>query len=232
MSAKSDLSYDRYPAANGEEWLMRIGAADAPAILILPPLLEELNRTRALIAAMMRGLAARGFGCWLPDFPGTGESERPLEACSWQDWQGAVASAAGHVAEASGRSIVVASLRGGCLLDGVGAACHWRFAPAEGRSLARDLIRSSLVAPQDESGPVSLLAGYPVHEQLLAAIESAEPAAAKALRTIRLESDRGEADHKIGGPALWRRSEPGNSPEMADALASDIAAWVGECGVS
>ena len=57
---------------------MRIGAADAPPILFVPPLFEEMNRTRALIAAIMRALAARGYGCWLPDLPGTGESLRAL----------------------------------------------------------------------------------------------------------------------------------------------------------
>ena len=57
---------------------MRIGRADAPAILFVPPLFEEMNRTRALIAAVMRRLAKRGHGCWLLDLGGTGESERDL----------------------------------------------------------------------------------------------------------------------------------------------------------
>jgi hypothetical protein len=46
---------------------MRIGASDAPPILFVPPLLEEMNRTRALIVSVMRRLAAQGLGCWLPD---------------------------------------------------------------------------------------------------------------------------------------------------------------------
>jgi hypothetical protein len=143
-----------------------------------------------------------------------------------------VTSAANHAATAAEHEVAIVSLRGGCLLDDVPAACHWRFAPAEGRSLARDLVRASLVAPQNEAGQVSLLAGYPVHEQLLATLESAEPAELKRLRIVRLESDRGEADHKLDGPALWRRSEPGHSPELAEALAADIDSWVRECGFS
>ena len=50
------LRYDRN--ANGD-WMMRVGP-DRPFILILPPLFEEMNRTRALIAGVMRSLAELG----------------------------------------------------------------------------------------------------------------------------------------------------------------------------
>jgi hypothetical protein len=49
------------------------------------------------------------------------------------------------------------------------------------------------------------------------------------VRTVRLASDRAEADAKIEGPALWRRSEPGNSAELADSIAADLQRWSGEC---
>ena len=77
MSA-AGLAYETYQSQGGPEWMMRIGAAEAPPILFVAPLFEEMNRTRALIVATMRRLAERGFGCWLPDLPGTGESERAL----------------------------------------------------------------------------------------------------------------------------------------------------------
>src|SRR5687768_8408820 len=96
---------------------MRIGAADAPAILFVPPLFEEMNRTRALIAAIMRRLASMGHGCWLPDLSGTGESERPLEQVEWDDWRHDVTAASAHVAGKTGKPPLVASLRGGCLID-------------------------------------------------------------------------------------------------------------------
>ncbi|MEA3065760.1 MAG: hypothetical protein QOJ27_2212, partial [Sphingomonadales bacterium] len=86
------LHYSRYRAGGRDEWMMRIGTG--PALLFLPPLFEEMNRTRALLAALMRRLAGEGYGCWLPDLPGTGESERPLEAVAWQDWRDAAGSAA------------------------------------------------------------------------------------------------------------------------------------------
>ena len=45
------------------------------------------------------------------------------------------------------------------------------------------------------------------------------------LRTVRLATDRAEADAKIEGPALWRRSEPGTSAALAEALAADLDEW-------
>jgi pimeloyl-ACP methyl ester carboxylesterase len=211
-------SFERYRTRHGEEWLMRIGAADGPPILFLPPLFEELNRTRALIAAIMRRLAAEGLSCLLPDLPGTGESERPLEAVGWEDWMEAVAAAAAETPR------VVASLRGGCLLDSaVPAGGRWRFAPAEGLSLVRDLERAGLV-----SGGGA--AGYAPSAGLLEALREASPSPEPGARTVRLASDRGEADAKLEGPALWRRSEPSTSSELASSIASDITGFARQCG--
>src|SRR5687768_16236691 len=114
---------------------MGIGTPHAPPILFLPPLFEELNRTRQLIAGVMRRVAARGSGCSLPDLPGTGESKRPLKAISWEMWRNAVKAAAEQLGRGE-RLVAVASIRGGCLLDdAVPAACAWRFAPVSGASL-------------------------------------------------------------------------------------------------
>lgn len=224
MRDGSGLAYDRY--MNDREWLTRVGPPDARPILFLPPLFEEMNRTRALIMAAMRALALRGFGCWLPDLPGTGESERPLEDCGWEDWREGARAAAEHVRTQSGQPLVTASIRGGCLLDdGLGAGRHWRFAPVEGASLARDLARSGLVGGGNA-------AGYAPPADLLAALGIASPAQVSPLRTVRLASDRAEADAKLTGPALWRRSEPGTSYELSDVMALDIRNWLdGPCAV-
>jgi pimeloyl-ACP methyl ester carboxylesterase len=231
VNANGGLAYDRYHTSGADEWLMRIGAADAPPILFLPPLLEEMNRTRALLAATMRDLAERGFGCWLPDLPGTGESERALDDCGWQDWTAAAADAADHVERIAGRRPAIAAVRGGCLLDAaVDAPCRWRFAPAEGASLARDLERSSLIAPDQQAGGAVILAGYPLSAAMREELKARSPVPVSPLRTLRLQSDRAEADHKLDGPALWRRSEPGHSPELAGGLAADLAAWIDRCG--
>jgi pimeloyl-ACP methyl ester carboxylesterase len=225
------LAYGRYRTGGSEEYMMRIGEASAPPILLLPPLFEEMNRTRAFLAWTMRALADQGFGCWLPDLPGTGESETALETCTMEQWRDAARDAGSHVADASGRQPVTASFRGGALLDdGVSAASAWRFAPAEGASLARDLIRSAMLPAEALQGPLVQLAGYPISDTMLAGLRNATLAHRARLRTVRLESDRAEADHKVAAPALWRRSEPTNSIETAELIASDIKTWCGQCG--
>lgn len=216
------LAYER--CSGSGEWLMRIGPAEAPPILFVPPLFEEMNRTRALLAGAMRALAGRGHGCWLLDLPGAGESERPLDGVGWDEWRSAVAAASRHVAAASGKQPHCASLRGGALLDDAAeAASYWRFAPAGGASLARDLGRAAMVGGAE-------LAGYPLSAPLMASLEAATPADVALLRVVKLDSDRTAADGRLAGPALWRRSEPGSSAELSEAIAADIDDWVRQCG--
>ncbi len=217
------LAFDRYTVSGFEEHMMRIGEADAPPVLFVPPLMEEMNRTRALIAAAMHKLAVRGFGCWLPDLPGTGESARPLESVSWDEWREGVAEAADHAAAASGRAPIVAAIRSGALTDDAAeGAGHWRFAPVSGASVARDMERSGL------AGGVAW-AGYAPPIELRERLQDAEPEPLVRLRTLRLASDRGPAEAKVTGPALWRRSEPGTSAALAEALAADLADWARAC---
>ncbi|MGZ8998930.1 MAG: hypothetical protein ACXW2T_08755 [Allosphingosinicella sp.] len=220
-----DFTYDRYPVDGTHEWRMAIGPSFAPPILFLPPLFEELNRTRALIVAVMRRVASRGHGCWLPDLPGTGESERPLENIDWESWRSAVRAAGDQLARSGSLPSTVA-IRGGCLLDDlVPALCAWRFAPVAGASLVRDLNRAGLT-----SGGGS--AGYFPSTLLLGPLERAEPQPLEPLRTVRLATDPAEADLKLEGLPLWRRAEPENSPELADRLAADIVEWIDRCAVS
>src|SRR3712207_3818567 len=174
--------------------MMRIGASDAPPILFVPPLFEEMNRTRALVVATMRRLAAEGFGAWLPDLPGTGESERALQEVSWEDWRGAVMASSAYVRENAGQLPLIAGIRGGCLLDDAAhGRCWWRFAPVAGSSLARDLNRASLAGGAD-------WAGYPASPALKSAVEAAEPSAVEPLRIAQLASSAGAADAKLAGP--------------------------------
>jgi pimeloyl-ACP methyl ester carboxylesterase len=201
---------------------MAVGSPHAPPVLFLPPLFEELNRTRALIAGIMRRVAARGYGCWLPDLPGTGESERALETAGWEQWREAVAAAAAQICH-GGKVAAVVGIRGGCLLDDrVPAQCAWRFAPVAGASLTRDLSRAGLAAGGG-------MAGYSAPELLLKPLERAIPAPIDTLRIIRLESDPADADLKIKGPPLWRRAEPEQAPDLAALLAADIIDWAGQC---
>jgi alpha-beta hydrolase superfamily lysophospholipase len=219
--SEADLAFARFESGGRPEWLMRIGAEDAPAILFVPPLFEEMNRTRALLAAVMRRLAGEGFGCWLPDLSGTGESERDLGEVTWDDWRHDVTAASVYVTEKAGRPLV-ASLRGGALLDdGAEARGWWRFAPVDGLALQRDMVRAGLAGVE--------WAGYAPSDALKAGLAGATQKEVAPLRTTRLDTDAQPADLKVDGPSLWRRSEPGTSDALAEALAEDLATWSRAC---
>lgn len=214
-------AFARFESGGRQEWLMRVGAAEASPILFVPPLFEEMNRTRALLAAVMRRLAADGFGCWLPDLSGTGESERDLGEVAWTEWRHDVTAATAYVTEKAGK-VLVASVRGGVLLDdGAAARGWWRFAPVDGLALQRDMVRAGLAGVE--------WAGYAPSDSLKAGLAGATAADVSPLRTVRLATDAQEADLKVDGPALWRRSEPGTSDELAAALAADLAEWSRAC---
>jgi hypothetical protein len=57
------------------------------------------------------------------------------------------------------------------------------------------------------------LAGWHIGPEMFAALESAEPSEALTL----VDQDA------LGGPGLWLRAEPDESPEQADALAAILA---------
>lgn len=218
---QASLAFARFESGGRQEWLMRIGAEDAPAILFVPPLFEEMNRTRALLAAVMRRLAAQGFGCWLADLSGTGESERDLGEVLWDDWRHDVTSAAIHITEKAGKPLI-ASLRGGVLVDDEAAGRGWwRFAPVDGLALQRDMVRAGLAGVE--------WAGYAPGDALKAGLAGATQRGVSPLRTVRLDTDAQPADLKVDGPALWRRSEPGTSDALAETLAADLAQWSTEC---
>ena len=207
--------------------IMSHGPETGPQLLIVPPLFEELNRTRKLLSDIMRRLAEGGIGSHLPDLPGTGESEHPLELFEWTDWRHAV----GNVADQCNATAIF-SFRGGCLLDEVVREKPiFRFSPVDGKRLIRDLIRSRSITDAEfdsdaqkavfETGPTNL-GGYPVRPELARAVRDAAPATIDDITTIRLETEYGDADWKVSGPALWRRAEPSGAPELTDGLAAVI----------
>lgn len=227
---KSGLAYRTYRWRGEQEWLTEVG--EGPAILIAPPLFEELNRCRALLMAIMRRLADAGFKSVLPDLPGTGESERAIGEIGLADWAGAFAAVASEYDMPR-----VAAFRGGSLVSGAGAA--WRLSPVAGAALARDLVRARRAAGASESGAAIEaaarertieFAGYPLPPALFASLSAASPPVDLAgSRTVRLDTDPAEADLKLPGKPLWRQSEPGNDLALAARLAADIADWARAC---
>ncbi|HWT42435.1 MAG TPA: hypothetical protein VN152_07290, partial [Sphingopyxis sp.] len=116
------------------EHILRIDPAGVPraTILIVPPLFEEANRTRRTLVLAMRALATDGFAAWLPDLPGQNESLVPLAHVDLARWQEALAKVAADV----DGPVIIASVRGGALIDHrAEAAAWWRLAPVGGASL-------------------------------------------------------------------------------------------------
>jgi hypothetical protein len=207
-----------YSWHGGDELWLRHGATYPLQVIIIEPLFEEANRCRRLLVSVMRGLAANGIGSVLPDLPGTGESRTDISIVPFSDWQEALSAVTEMV-----KPVIIASLRGGALLDGgLGAKGYWRFAPETGARIVRDLKRTQL------SGS-ALYAGHAISDDFLAALEAAQTAPIAPLRTVRLESDAGEADAKIAGSPLWRRAEPGDDAALTAALVADLTEWVKTC---
>ena len=216
--------------------MLRFGPQDAPTVILAMPLFEEANRTRAFLAGLLRRLTARGIGGALPDLPGQGESLVATEAARLDDWRAAFAAAAATLPG----PVHVAAVRGGALADTLAtAASRWHFAPAAGDALVRELLRTRLTAggleafdPLDpaDDGPPIVLAGNRIARPLLRALHVAERLPDGVVQTVRLESDPAAADRKLAGAPLWRRSEPGDDPVLAEALADDLTQWVRACG--
>lgn len=187
--------------------------------LVFEPLFEESNRTRRMLAMVARALGEREIGVTICCLPGTGESLTDIAGVSLADWR-----AGAREGIAAIQPTIIASLRGGVLVDDRGTAKGWwRFAPETGARIVRDLRRTQLAG---ESG---LYAGHRLSDAFLTDLEAATPAAVAPLRVARLESDAGEADIKLPGSPLWRRAEPGEDGELAAAIAADLAEWTMTC---
>lgn len=220
------------------EHRLRIDPAGTPraTVLIVPPLFEEANRTRRTLVLAMRALAAEGFGAMLSDLPGQNESLVPLERVDLARWQDALVKVAAGI----DGPILVASVRGGVLIDHqVKAAAWWRLAPAGGASLLRTLMRarvsadreagltSSLESLQEEAKTRPLLvAGNRLSPEMVAQLGTSEAQAVEPLRNVGVAADG------IAGTPLWLRAEPGEDAAMAAAIAADISAWSTTCGIS
>lgn len=225
-------------AGHAPEHQLRIDPAGPPraTIVFVPPLFEEANRTRRTLVLAMRALVADGFAALLPDLPGQNESLVPLVNVDLDQWQAALDAVTGAI----DGPIIVASVRGGALIDHrVKAAAWWRLAPVGGASLLRTLMRARASADREagiassleslqaaaQTAPL-LLAGNALSPAMIAGLCAAEAQPVEPLRSILL----GEGG--IVGTPLWLRAEPGEDADIARAIAADIAAWSKTCGIS
>jgi pimeloyl-ACP methyl ester carboxylesterase len=208
-------------------------SAPRATILFVPPLFEEANRTRRTLVLAMHALATQGFASVLPDLPGQNESLVPLEDVHLAQWLAALAD----VADAIDGPLIIASVRGGALIDHrAKAAAWWRLAPVGGASLLRTLMRARIAADREAGITASLeslqertkTAGNRLSPAMVAQLRSAEAQPVAPLRSVTL----GSGDDAIAGTPLWLRAEPGEDGAMAAAIAADITAWSKTCGIS
>lgn len=218
-----------YPCPGGDtarddrdEFALAFDRGRKHRLLIVPALFEEANRMRRLTVEVMRRLDAAGIDCFLPDLPGCNESLASLDVQTLDTWRAAMATAARHFAATHGLGI-----RGGTLLQP--DLPGWRYAPAKGANLLRQMLRARIMASR-EAGLTETqeslleigrsegleLAGYRLGPGLLDQLQAAVPG-----------SQGSEIDQEtVGGSGLWLRAEPGEDRAQADALAAIVAVGI------
>jgi hypothetical protein len=219
--------YLTYAAAGRDELCLSFGGANSRRILIIPPLFDEMNRVRRVLATAMRDLAERDVGSILIDLPGCNESLASLQDQSLSKWRDAVTACSEQL-----NVTHIASLRGGALIDdGKPELPHWRLAPVKGASLLKTMIRTRIagekeagnvvtegaILAQAEAAPVEL-AGNLLGPAMLAQLAVAEPVALPQLTERKLGED-------IMGAPLWLRAEPQDDAEFAANIAADLNRW-------
>ncbi len=226
-----------YAWAGGTEAWFRHGKAGQKLVIAALPPFEEANRTRALMMRVLMQLTVHGISVALPDLPGAGESLIATEDARLSHWREAYAAA---VAEArrDHPEIHSVAIRAGALIDvEAEVASCWRLTPQDGASLHRELGRVAKAAALEDretiewpsASAVVEIAGNRISNDLLAELLTDYPLPSAPVRVIRLTGDAAPADRYIDGVSLWRRAEPDQDLDLADALADDIADWITRC---
>ena len=117
-------------------------------VLLLPPLLEELNKSRRQLNQLALALQAAGRGVLLVDWSGTGDSGAELADVTWSHWQAEVAQARAFLAERYRQPPILCALRGGALLLPEHPDCDWWLcAPVlDGQQQLTQWLRLKLMA--------------------------------------------------------------------------------------
>lgn len=213
------------PEGITDELAVAFEAERGARLLIVPPMFEEMNRTRRFLIETQRRLDAAGVDSILPDLPGCNESLQAFTAQSLGSWRNAMACAARHF-----RATHVLGVRGGALVF-PSALPGWVLEPVKGASILRQLLRARVLTAREaglEENSADLLesgrnqglelAGYRLGAALVAGLDAALP---------EDEGQRGIRQSELGGGgALWLRSEPGEDPVQSAALAGIIAAEI------
>lgn len=211
----------------------RPDGANPPAhwVLLAPPLVEELNKSRRTLSLFGRSLAAAGMGFLMLDLFGTGDSEGDFRAATWHGWIQDLAFARRWLLDRGAVCVDLLAVRGGALLA-------WDYlAEAEvdhlmlwqpvlnGRQLMAQLLRLRLAANimgrGDGETATALrerlgreqwleIAGYGFSADLVAGLERTEV---------------GPLDGRRIGTLDWFQVQPGAEQPLPLPAQRAIAAW-------
>jgi hypothetical protein len=205
------------PGGPSEEYALALDRNRSRRLLIVPPLFDEANRMRRMLADFMRLIDQAGVDSFLPDLPGCNESLQDFSAQSLHAWRNAMQIAARHF-----RATDVLAVRGGALVF-PNALPGWALEPAKGATILRQLIRARVIASREEGSHEDSaallelgrtegleLAGWRLGASLVAGLENALP---------QVEGHHMIAQSQLGGAGLWLRAEPAPAPAQSAALA-------------
>ncbi len=205
-----------------EELVLQFDQSRAHRLLLLPALFDEANKLRKMTVELMRLLDHSGIDSFLPDLPGTNESNEPLEKQNLESWRNSAEQAAVHFGATQ-----VLSIRGGTLVAPAQLP-GWQYAPLSGAKVLRSMLRARTIAARELGQNENIealqslgrdngieLAGWHLGPDMFSQLESAEPRSASEQIEIPQSA--------LGGPGLWLRAEPDEDPAQANALAAIIA---------
>lgn len=213
----------RYPFGDGDgEYALACDKNRRWRLLIIPALFDEGNKLRRFSVDLVRRFDAAGIDSFLPDLPGTNESLTALGTIAPASWHEAVGAAAAHFGATHALGI-----RGGALFVPT-ALPGWLYAPANGATLLRQLMRARMIASREAGREESQemlftqgreggleLGGYALGAAMIRDFPSCVPPVSPHVATI--EQD------EVGGSGLWLRAEPDDDTNQADKLAALVA---------
>lgn len=214
------------PTPNGgtvDEYAFVLDRSRQKRVLILPAWFEEASRMRRFTVEVMRRLDEAGVDSFLPDLPGCNESLSLLANQTPDGWRDMATAAAKHF-----NATHVLGIRGGGLILPASLP-GWHYAPVKGAGLLRHMLRARIFTAREagvnetQDGLVSEalehgieLAGYAFSSEFIRQFQNLVPTPRDGLTELAPQ-------HGSGG-ALWLRAEPGEDPEAAKDLATQIIA--------
>lgn len=190
------LSGHFIPSGAGNVLLTITGMLPAKqAILCLPPLFEEMNLSRAVMARQARYFAARGLPVCLLDYSGTGDSEGEIDQVNTDIWLEDILTAGQWLLSQGVEQLTLWGVRFGGLMQLHFQQQLHQAMPVKNQLLWKPVIGGKLLVSQFlrlkqansmmqgsaekvnwrqriKEGETVEVAGYPINETLLASVEA------------------------------------------------------------